>query len=125
MIRRRQGEKIAIPRREPRYSAPFMDVIIHVELILEGKRHAGRLWDISRSGACVRAFSLIPVGGIALLRFHEPSAREIIEVHVRLIWCNEVRGMTYVGMRFLDPVDFENTFLRGLLRDSLRDNDVY
>lgn len=62
---------------------------------------------------------MIPVGGTALLRFHEPSAREIVEARVRLIWCNEVRGMTYLGMRFVDPVDFGRTFLRTLMRDSL------
>lgn len=116
---RRQRDKTPIQRREPRYSAPFLDVIIHVELIVAGQRHAGRLWDISCSGACVRSFTMIPVGGTALLRFHEPSAREIVEARVRLIWCNEVRGMTYLGMRFVDPVDFGRTFLRTLMRDSL------
>ncbi|MEB3332219.1 MAG: PilZ domain-containing protein [Synechococcaceae cyanobacterium] len=120
---RRPGEHVQIQRREPRYSAPFLDVIIHVELIIAGRRHAGRLWDISCSGACVRVFSKIPVGGLALLRFHEPSGREIVETYVRLLWCNEVRGMTYVGMCFVDPIDFDQTFLRNLLHDGRGDAD--
>lgn len=104
-----------IQRREPRYSVPTYSVQVGVEVFIAGERYNGLLWDISRSGACVRSFVHIPPGRNCLARFHKHCSDEIIECEARLIWSDAVLQAFFTGLYFLEPITSSSTFLSQLL----------
>ncbi|MCP9901993.1 PilZ domain-containing protein [Cyanobium sp. Cruz CV13-4-11] len=105
-----------LPAREPRFSAPFFQILIRVELFIRDNCYLGHLRDGSRSGACIRSFQPVPTGSPAQIRFHDPSDEEIIETRVELVWMNQLRGAHYSGLRFEEGFDITKTFLRLLLK---------
>jgi hypothetical protein len=78
--------------REHKSSAPFVQILIKVEVFFQDHCYFGHLWDVSRSGACIRSFQQVPMGTPAEIRFHDPCDEEIIEAGGELIWMNQLRG---------------------------------
>ena len=111
-----QVEK-ASQRKEPRYSVPVHGIVISVEVFVGNQRYVGQLWDVSRSGACLRLFMAVPTAVEARIRIHEPSERMVIETNAHLIWINHVMGAYYLGMSFDQPIDLASTFLSPLLQN--------
>jgi hypothetical protein len=105
-----------LPAREPKFSAPFFQILIKVEVFFQDHCYSGHLWDVSRSGACIRSFEQVPMGTPAQIRFHDPSDEEIIEARGELIWMNQLRGAHYSGLRFEEDFDISKTFLRLLIK---------
>lgn len=105
-----------LPAREPKFSAPFFQILIKVELFSQEQRCSGHLWDVSRSEACIRSFQEAPVGSSVQVRFHDPADAEIVEARGELIWMNQLRGAHYSGLRFEKGFDISKTFLRLLLK---------
>ncbi len=104
------------PRREQRFSAPFFQILINVDIHYPNTSYSGHLWDVSRSGACIRSFQQLPIGTPSQIRIHDPSETDIIETGGELIWTNHLRGAHYSGLRFDDEFDIRKTFLRLLLK---------
>lgn len=104
-----------IQRREPRYSVPTYSVQVAVEVFVDGESYNGLLWDISRSGACVRSFVPIPRGRNCLARFHKHASDEILECEARLIWSDAVLQAYFTGLHFHEPITSSHTFLSRLL----------
>jgi hypothetical protein len=105
-----------LPAREPKFSAPFFQILIKVEVVFQDHWYSGHLWDVSRSGACIRSFQEVPMGTPAQIRFHDPSAEEVIEAKGELIWMNQLRGAHYSGLKFEENFDISKTFLRLLIQ---------
>jgi c-di-GMP-binding flagellar brake protein YcgR len=104
-----------IQRREPRYSVPTYSVQVGVELFIEEQRYNGLLWDISRSGACVRSFVPIPTGHLGPVRFLQHASETFIECQARVIWSDPVLQAYFTGLAFLEPITSSSTFLSRLL----------
>lgn len=104
-----------IQRREPRYSVPIYSVQVGVELFIEEQRYNGLLWDISRSGACLRSFVPIPPHHNCLARFYKHASDEFIECQARLIWSDAVLQAHFTGLEFHEPITSSATFLSRLL----------
>jgi hypothetical protein len=94
---------------------PTYSVQVGVEVFIAGDRYNGLLWDISRSGACVRSFALIPPGRNCLARFHKHCSDEILECEARLIWSDAVMKAYFTGLNFHEPITSSATFLSQLL----------
>lgn len=109
-----------IRRREGRYSVPVFSVRINAELITPEKIYKGLLWDISTSGACIRAFEPIPVGITCKLRLREHAGPDVIERGVRLLWTDEVMRAYYVGMQFDEPIPADGSSFLGVLMENSR-----
>jgi hypothetical protein len=109
-------DKTPLPRREPRFSAPFFQILINVDIFFSDTCYSGHLWDVSRSGACIRSFQQLPIGTPSQIRIHDPSNTDIIEIQGELIWANQLRGAHYSGLKFNDEFDISKTFLRLLLK---------
>jgi hypothetical protein len=105
-----------LPAREPRFSAPFFQILVKVEVVLQDNCYLGHLWDVSRSLACIRSFQQVPMGSPAQIRFHDPSEAEFIEARGELVWMNQLRGAHYAGLRFEEGFDISKTFLRLLIK---------
>ena len=114
-----QGSAAAAGASEghPLFGARF-SIRIHTEILVGDQRYVGLLWDVSRSGACVRSFEKVPARQNVLIRFHDPSRTEVIERTGRLIWVDLVMKAYYAGMSFDQPIDSHNTFLSRLLEIS-------
>lgn len=102
-------------RREPRYAVPTYSVQIQVEVFVGDQRYTGLLWDISRSGACVRSFTPIPFNCHARVRFHKHASQETIECESELIWSDAVMRAYFTGLHFDEPITSTQTFLSQLL----------
>ena len=111
-----------IPRREPRHVVPVISFSIAVVLTLPRQTIRGRLWDISRSGACL----LLPshpellAGEEGPMALQHPNGGESIQTHIRLLWVDDQSNAAYAGATFLQPVTFEDTFLAMLMTRSNR-----
>jgi len=115
-IRRDTPDRRArIQRREPRYCVPIYSVQVAVEVFINDERYNGLLWDISRSGACVRSFAPIPPGSHCLARFHKHASDEILDCEARLIWSEAVMKAYFTGLHFYEPITSATTFLSHLL----------
>ena len=110
------------PRREPRHVVPVISFSITVALELPQRTIHGRLWDISRSGACL----LLPAhpdlrgGQEGPMELHHPNGGESIQTRSRLVWVDDQSNAAYAGATFLDAVSFEGTFLAMLVTRSNR-----
>lgn len=109
-----------IRRREGRYSVPVFSIRINAELITPEKIYRGLLWDVSTSGACIRAFEPIPVGITCKLRLHQHTGPEVVERDVRLLWTDTVMRAYYVGMRFVEPIPADASTFLGVLMEHSR-----
>ncbi len=106
-----------LPRREPKFSAPFFQILIKVEVHFPEDCYSGHLWEVNRDGACIRSFHQIPIGTASLIRIHDPCDQDIIETQGELVWVNHLRGAHYAGLNFQNGFDISKTFLRLLLKD--------
>lgn len=107
-------------RKETRFPAPLLDLPLLVELVLEdeAQRYVGRLWDISRSGACVRLQEKVFAGENGVLRIRDPGARQVIETLTHTVWSRQISESHFLGLRFPEPLDPQHTFLSQLMRQS-------
>ncbi|WP_216903795.1 PilZ domain-containing protein [Synechococcus sp. CCY 9618] len=105
-----------IPRREPRFSAPFFQILIKVEVYYPDHCYPGHIWDVSHSGACIRSFQKVPIGFPSQIRIRDPGDVEVIETSGELIWVNQLRGAHYSGVKFDESFDITKTFLRLLIK---------
>jgi hypothetical protein len=112
----RDMKESRLPAREPKFSAPFFQILIKVEVCFQDHCYCGHLWDVSRAGACIRSFQQFPMGAAGQIRFYDPSDSEVIEAKGELIWMNQLRGAHYYGLRFEDDFDISKTFLRLLVK---------
>ena len=110
------------PRCEPRQVVPVISFSIAVVLALPERTIRGRLWDISRSGACLLlpAHPDLQAGQEGLMQLHHPYGGEAIQTDSRLVWVDEQVNVAYAGTRFLNTVTFEGTFLGMLVSRSNR-----
>lgn len=110
----------ARPRREPRHVVPAISFAIQADFHGTAQCHVGRLWDVSRSGACLLFPARHPlvVGESGSLILHPPTIGTAIETRAELLWIDRLRHSSYAGLLFLEAVTFEDTFLAMLLRRS-------
>ena len=87
-----------------------------------GRIHSGVLWDVSPMGACVWFPSLHIFEPQAsrdeqpgVLHIHHPAQGDDLVMAARLAWIDRQVRAIYIGLEFLEPYDFSNTFLRLLL----------
>jgi hypothetical protein len=111
------------PRQEQRNAVPAIGVAIKADFLDCSQVHAGRLWDVSPSGACLWFPSLQRVGTAApqvgvhgQVVIHHPSDPVTIPIPARLAWVDELARATYAGFEFLERTDFTTTFLRLVIR---------
>ncbi len=109
------GRRVLRPRGEPRHTVPIFSITIRSEFSLGADRFVGQLWDISRSGACLRSFGPTPCGGRALVRLHDHAGDGVIEKMATLLWSDAVLQIHYLGLRFDQPLAAEAAFLGTLL----------
>ena len=80
----------------------------------------GRLWDVSQSGACL----LFPTkvrsapGYSGKLTMHHPNIGDAIHAEAELIWVDRLSQAVYTGALFRERINFEQTFLSILVRNS-------
>lgn len=112
------------PRREPRYIVPAISVCIDVEFLPEARLLIGRLWDVSRSGACLLfpRRHAVAVGQSGPLILKPPSIGEPIRTRAEILWVDRMRIASYAGVRFTEKVNFDRTFLAMLMRGDARAN---
>jgi hypothetical protein len=112
------------PRREPRYIVPAISVCIEVEFMAESSPFIGRLWDISQSGACLLfpRRHAVATGHSGPLILKPPNIGEPIRTRAEILWVDRLRIASYAGARFLEAIDFDNTFLSRLMRSDPRSN---
>ena len=108
---------MAKPRREPRHVVPAISFSIRVDFQVESELYVGRLWDISKTGACIvfPPHHRVKMGSSGPLVMHHPNVGEPICARGELLWIDDLGHALYTGFRLLDPIDFEITFLRMLL----------
>ena len=81
---------------------PSISMTIQIDFYVDPVPFIGRLWDVSSSGACL----LFPI--------REP----VVPRWVGSLWVDRLESAAYVGVRFLETVDFNTTFLKVLMRRS-------
>lgn len=109
-----------IPRREPRFVVPAISISIQVDLLVPPDLFVGRLWDVSQSGACLQfpARCQIRPGMAGALTIHHPSVGSSIHTRAVLLWTDRLKNVVYAGAFFQEPVRFEQTFLKILMRSA-------
>ncbi len=93
---------------------------IQVDFHVDPVPFVGRLWDVSVSGACL-LFPIrepVVVGLVGSLTIHHPTFGDPIRLRASSLWVDRLESSSYVGVRFLESIDFQATFLRGLMRRS-------
>ncbi|MBM5824725.1 MAG: PilZ domain-containing protein [Cyanobacteria bacterium M_surface_10_m2_119] len=108
---------MAKPRREPRHVVPAISFCIPVDFFAGDELYVGRLGDISQTGDCLvfPPHHRVSVGSSGPLVMHHPNVGEPIHARGELLWIDDLDHALYTGFSFLDPIDFERTFLRMLL----------
>ena len=93
---------------------------IQVDFHVDPVPFVGRLWDVSTSGACLLFPIREPVvaGLVGSLTIHHPTFGDPIRLRASSLWVDRLESSSYVGVRFLESIDFQATFLRGLMRRS-------
>lgn len=108
------------PRNEERHIVPSISMTIQIDFHVDPVPFVGRLWDVSPSGACLLFPIREPVvpGLAGSLTIHHPTFGDPIRLRASALWVDRVESSSYVGVRFLESIDFEATFLRVLMRRS-------
>ena len=81
---------------------PSIRKTIQIDFHVDPVPFSGRLWDLGSSVACL----LFPI--------REP----VVPRWVGSLWVDRLESAAYVGVRFLETVDFNTTFLKVLMRRS-------
>jgi len=89
-------------KNKERQIVPSISMTIQIDFHVDLVPFIGRLWDVSSSGACL----LFPI--------REP----VVPGLVSTLWVDRLESASYVGVRFLETVDFNATFLKVLMRRS-------
>lgn len=113
---------MAQPRLEPRHIVPAISVCIEVEFQVGTKLLIGRLWDISLSGACLlfpRRHVVTP-GQQGPFVMNPPNIGEPIRGRAEVLWVDRLNIASFAGVRFLQPIAFDSTFLAVLMRSTAR-----
>jgi hypothetical protein len=55
---------------------------------------------------------------VGTLTIHHPTFGDPIRLRASSLWVDRLESASYVGVRFLEPVDFNTTFLKVLMRRS-------
>lgn len=121
------------PRRVDRRTVPAIGISIRADFhepaavaggspMPSSRIHSGVLWDVSPMGACVWFPSLHIFEPQAsrdeqpgVLHIHHPAQGDDLVMAARLAWIDRQVRAIYIGLEFLEPYDFSNTFLRLLL----------
>jgi len=108
------------PRNEERHIVPSISMTIQIDFHVDPVPFVGRLWDVSASGACLLFPIREPVvpGLSGSLTIHHPTFGDPIRLRASSLWVDRLESASYVGVRFLERIDFEDTFLRVLMRRS-------
>ena len=113
---------MAQPRLEPRHIVPAISVCIEVEFQVDTKLLMGRLWDVSLSGACLlfpRRHVVTP-GQQGPFVLNPPNIGEPIRGRAEVLWVDRLHIASYAGVRFLQLIAFDTTFLAMLMRSTAR-----
>ena len=99
---------------------PSISLMIQSEFHVDPVPFVGRLWDVSSSGACLLFPIREPVvpGLVGTLTIHHPTFGDPIRLRASSLWVDRLESASYVGVRFLETVDFSTTFLKVLMRRS-------
>ena len=99
---------------------PSISMTIQIDFHVDPVPFVGRLWDVSASGACLLFPIREPVvpGLSGSLTIHHPTFGDPIRLRASSLWVDRLESASYVGVRFLERIDFEDTFLRVLMRRS-------
>lgn len=78
-----------------------------------GKVHVGRLWDLSREGACMQALaqSTIAENVIGTLRFRQVDTFEELEVIAEVCWVQSNERSCLIGLVFGSKLPDSDHFL--------------
>lgn len=108
------------PRNEERHIVPSISMTIQIDFHVDPVPFIGRLWDVSSSGACLLFPIREPVvpGLVGTLTIHHPTFGDPIRLRASSLWVDRLETASYVGVRFLETVDFNTTFLKVLMRRS-------
>ena len=108
------------PRNEERHLVPSISMAIQIDFHVDPVPFIGRLWDVSPSGACLLFPIREPVepGQTGSLTIHHPSFGDPVRLRASSLWVDRLDSVAYVGVHFLETIDFENTFLWVLMRHS-------
>ncbi len=90
------------PGNEERHIVPLISMKIQIDFHVDPVPFIGRLRDVSTSGACL----LIPI--------REP----VVPGLLGSLWVDRLESASYGGVRFLETVDFNTTFLKVLMSRS-------
>lgn len=108
------------PRKEERHIVPSISMTIQIDFYVDLISFIGRLWDVSSSGACLLFPIREPVvpGLVGTLTIQHPIFGDPIRLRASSLWVDRLESASYVGVRFLETVDFNTTFLKVLMRRS-------
>jgi hypothetical protein len=87
---------------------------IQIDFYVDPISFIGRLWDVSSSGACLLFPIREPVvpGLVGTLTIQHPIFGDPIRLRASSLWVDRLESASYVGVRFLETVDFNTTFLK-------------
>ena len=99
---------------------PSISMTIQIDFHVDPVSFIGRLWDVSPSGACLLFPIREPVvpGLVGSLTIHHPTFGDPIRLRARSIWVDRLESASDVGVRFVESLDFNTTFLKVLMRRS-------
>jgi hypothetical protein len=86
-------------RQHPRYAIE-LDAVAH----FDGKRLAGRTYDISRGGFCLHLGEPLAVNAVGQVKlalvFSENQFSEQLTLPATIVWCTPVPGAYQIGFKF-------------------------
>ena len=99
---------------------PSISMTIQIDFYVDPISFIGRLWDVSSSGACLLFPIREPVvpGLVGTLTIQHPIFGDPIRLRASSLWVDRLESASYVGVRFVESLDFNTTFLKVLMRRS-------
>ena len=96
---------------------PSIRKTIQIDFHVDPVPFSGRLWDLGSSVACLLFPIREPVvpGLVGTLTIHHPTFVDPIRLRARSLWVDRLESACYVGVCFLETVDFNTTFLKVLM----------
>ena len=108
------------PRKEERHIVPSIRMTIQIDFHVDLMSVIGRLCDVSCSGAWLLFPIREPVmpGLVGTLTIQHPIFGDSIRLRASSLWVDWLASASYVGVWFLETIDFNTTSLKVLMRRS-------
>ena len=99
---------------------PSIRMTIQIDFHVDLMSFIGRLCDVSSSGARLLFPIREPVvpGLVGTPTIQHPIFGDSIRLRASSLWVDWLASASYVGVRFLETIDFNTTFLKVLMRRS-------